>query len=35
MFAPHVQSIMESTTKLPVVTLKAPPEIADNWKEGH
>jgi len=26
---------MESTTKLPGVTLKAPPEIADNWKEGH
>jgi len=35
MFAPHVQSIMESTTRLPGVTLKAPPEIADNWKEGH
>ena len=34
-FAPHVQRIMESTTKLPGVTLKAPPEIADNWKEGH
>jgi hypothetical protein len=26
---------MENTTKLPGVTLKAPPEIADNWKEGH
>ena len=35
MFAPHVQEIMENTTKLPGVTLKAPPEIADNWKEGH
>ena len=34
-FAPYVQSIMENTTKLPGVTLKAPPEIADNWKEGH
>ena len=34
-FAPIVQEIMESTTKLPGVTLKAPPEIADNWKEGH
>ena len=35
MFAPHVQRIMESTTQLPGVTLKAPPEIANNWKEGH
>ena len=35
MFAPYVQEIMETTTKLPGVTLKAPPEIADNWKEGH
>ncbi len=34
-FAPVVQEIMESTTQLPGVTLKAPPEIADNWKEGH
>ena len=34
-FAPIVQEIMESTTQLPGVTLKAPPEIADNWKEGH
>ena len=34
-FAPYVQEIMENTTKLPGVTLKAPPEIADNWKEGH
>ena len=35
MFAPHVQEIMENTTKLPGVTLKAPPEIANNWAEGH
>jgi DNA polymerase I-like protein with 3'-5' exonuclease and polymerase domains len=35
MFAPYVQEIMETTTQLPGVTLKAPPEIADNWKEGH
>ena len=35
MFAPHVQRIMESTTKLPGVTLKAPPEIANNWRDGH
>ena len=35
MFAPMVQEIMENTTKLPGVTLKAPPEIANNWKEGH
>ena len=34
-FAPVVQELMEVTTKLPGVTLKAPPEIADNWKEGH
>ncbi|MGA1049121.1 MAG: DNA polymerase, partial [Minisyncoccia bacterium] len=35
MFAPHVQRIMESTTQLPGVTLKAPPEIAVNWRDGH
>jgi DNA polymerase I-like protein with 3'-5' exonuclease and polymerase domains len=35
MFAPYVQEIMETTTKLPGVTLKAPPEIANNWAEGH
>ena len=35
MFAPHVQKIMENTTKLPGVTLKAPPEISDNWRDGH
>ena len=34
-FAPIVQELMETTTILPGVTLKAPPEIADNWKEGH
>jgi len=34
-FAPVVQKIMENTTKLPGVTLKAPPEIADNWRDGH
>ena len=33
--APVVQEIMENTTKLEGVTLKAPPEISDNWKEGH
>ena len=35
MFAPYVQQLMENTTKLPGVTLKAPPEIANNWAEGH
>jgi DNA polymerase-1 len=35
MFAPYVQDIMENTTILPGVTLKAPPEIANNWAEGH
>jgi len=35
MFAPHVQHIMETTTVLPGVTLKAPPEIANNWADGH
>lgn len=34
-FAPIVQEIMENTTKLEGVTLKAPPEIADNWRDGH
>jgi|TARA_B110000908_G_scaffold62803_1_gene76291 DNA polymerase I-like protein with 3'-5' exonuclease and polymerase domains len=34
-FAPIVQDIMENNLILPGVTLKAPPEIADNWKEGH
>jgi DNA polymerase-1 len=35
MFAPYVQEIMENTTQLPGVTLKAPPEVANNWAEGH
>ena len=35
MFAPIVQHIMEVTTVLPGVTLKAPPEISDNWRDGH
>ena len=35
MFAPIVQELMEKTTQLPGVTLKAPPEIANNWKDGH
>jgi DNA polymerase I-like protein with 3'-5' exonuclease and polymerase domains len=35
MFAPIVQELMENTTILPGVTLKAPPEIANNWKDGH
>ena len=34
-FAPIVQEIMETTTQLPGVTLKAPPEIANNWRDGH
>lgn len=33
--APIIQHIMEVTTQLEGVTLKAPPEIAINWKEGH
>lgn len=32
---PIIQELMENTTKLPGVTLKAPPEIANNWYEGH
>lgn len=35
MFAPIVQNLMETTTVLPGVTLKAPPEIANNMYEGH
>jgi len=35
MFAPHVQHIMETNLVLPGVTLKAPPEIANNFAEGH
>lgn len=34
-FAPIVQELMENTTKLPGVNLKAPPEIGDNWAETH
>ena len=34
-FAPIVQEIMENTTQLEGVTLKAPPEISDNWRDGH
>jgi len=34
-FAPYVQELMETTTELEGVTLKAPPEIANNWQEGH
>ena len=33
--APIVQEIMENTTKLPGVVLKAPPEISNNWRDGH
>ena len=33
--APIIQEIMENTTKLEGVTLKAPPEIAKNWRDGH
>ena len=34
-FAPYVKELMETTTILPGVTLKAPPEIAVNWRDGH
>ena len=30
-----VQYLMENTTKLQGVTLKAPPEIAKNFRDGH
>lgn len=33
--APIIQEIMENTTKLEGVTLKAPPEISVNWRDGH
>ena len=33
--APIVREIMENTTKLEGVTLKAPPEISRNWRDGH
>lgn len=32
---PIVQHIMENTVKLDGVTLKAPPEISNNFLEGH
>ena len=35
MFAPIVQQLMEYTTELEGVTLKAPPEISNNWRDGH
>jgi DNA polymerase I-like protein with 3'-5' exonuclease and polymerase domains len=34
-FAPVVQHIMETNLILPGVTLKAPPEISNNWRDGH
>ena len=34
-FAPIVQEIMETNLVLPGVTLKAPPEIANNFRDGH
>lgn len=33
--APIVQHLMETTTVLDGVTLKAPPEISDNFRDGH
>jgi DNA polymerase I-like protein with 3'-5' exonuclease and polymerase domains len=30
-----IKHIMETTTELPGVTLKAPPEIAKNFRDGH
>jgi len=33
--APVIQGIMESTTQLNGVTLKAPPELARNFRDGH
>jgi len=33
--APIVQDLMENTTHLPGVTLKAPPAISRNFKDGH
>jgi len=34
-FAPIAQEIMENNLVLPGVTLKAPPEISINWRDGH
>ena len=33
--APIIQDLMENTTHLPGVTLKAPPAIAHNFRDGH
>jgi DNA polymerase-1 len=33
--APIVQDLMENTTHLPGVTLKAPPAISKNFRDGH
>ncbi len=33
--APIIEEIMATTTKLEGVTLKAPPEISLNWRDGH
>jgi len=33
--APTIQQIMENTTKLEGVTLKAPPCVAENFRDGH
>jgi len=35
MFAKEVQHLMETTTILPGVDLIAPPEIANNLRDGH
>lgn len=35
MFAPIVQEIMENNLKIPGVDLVAPPQIADNFRDGH
>ena len=35
MFMPYVQQLMETTTKLPGVTLKAVPELGNNFAETH
>lgn len=34
-FAPIVQNIMENIIDLPGITLKAPPEISSNFRDGH
>jgi DNA polymerase-1 len=35
MFMPYVQQLMEHTTQLPGVTLKAVPELGNNFAEAH